>query len=467
MKSKLLSTLALSLSLVGFAQAQTIINITGATAFRQAASNSIDAAFTAGGGAGSFGKIFNNTDSAGGSVAFKDATYQGWRGTFPGISGTTIIRASWNGSVEGIRAVVVGGVDNPLFVPQADVPASGTTGVDWATITSTLVQEAAQMTFSDVAASSTPISGSSLSGGPVGVVVFTMIANKQWRDDIAGDTAGLTNISAQQFRQLAADGELPLSFFSGNPAHTNKVYLTGRNDGSGTRTTYLAETGFGISKPVRQYVVHDRSTADLEKILFVPKGGGFNFQNVAQSANASTVWGLDQDGNGGYASGGEVRSDLAKSSPAAAVWAFEDIDDSGTYEATEDAQTVAPAKLYLASWLSVGDAKKAAGDTATTKAYILGYNGTRLDTFAGDVTTLGSTGLAAADRAKVVNGSYTAWGYEQLLYTTGSATAATVFTDLKSRLNSASVIGAAGIPIGEMLVNRLSDGGTVVPGALP
>ena len=128
---------------------------------------------------------------------------------------------------------------------------------------------------------------------------------------------------------------------------------------------------------------------------------------------------------------------------------------------------LAPAKLYLVSWLSVADAKTAAGNTVTTKGYVLGYNGVRLDTFAGDVTTLGSTGLAAADRAKVVNGSYTAWGYEQLLYPTGNATAQIVFTDLKSRLNSASVIGNAGLPLGEMLVNRQADGSTVVPGALP
>lgn len=467
MKMKLLGALALSLTFASLAQAQTIINITGATAFRQGASAAIDAAFTAGGGAGSFGKIFNNTDSAGAAVSFSGATYQGWKGTFPGIAGTTIIRASWNGSVEGVRAVVVGGVDNPLYIPQANVPASGSTGVAWTTLTPTLVQEAAQLTFSDVTASSTPISGSGLSGGPVGVVVFTMIANKQWRDDIAGDTAGLNNISAQQFRQLAGDGKVPLSFFSGNPAHTNKVYLTGRNDGSGTRTTYLAETGFGISKPVRQYVVHDRTTATIDKILLTAKGGAFNFQNVATPSYASTVWGLDQDGNGGYSSGGDIRTDLTKSSPSAAVWAFEDLDESGDYDSTEDAQSVAPAKLYLVSWLSVGDAKTAAGNTVTDKAYILGYNGVRLDAFAADVTTLGSTGLAAADRAKVVNGSYTAWGYEQLLYTTGNANAATVFTDLKSRLNSASVIGNAGIPLGEMLVNRQFDGGTVVPGALP
>jgi hypothetical protein len=65
----------------------------------------------------------------------------------------------------------------------------------------------------------------------------------------------------------------------------------------------------------------------------------------------------------------------------------------------------------------------------------------------------------------VANGQYTAWNFQQLYYINGTSGASTVFTDLKSRLNSASVIGSAGMALGEMNVNRTVDGGTILPGA--
>lgn len=469
LQSSILTVLALSFG--GMAHAQTtIIEITGATAFRSAATASIDAAFVASGQP--FGAVFTNTDSANANTTINNGTYQAWRGTFPGIAGTTVIRTSWNGSVEGVRAVAVpNATNNPEFFTQASIPPATNpptrTGVAFAS--ANLEQAVAEMSFSDVAIGATPVTGT-LSGGPVGVVVFTMVANKTWRDDSGpgGATEGATSISAQQFRSLAANGSLPLSFFTGKEAvgaQAARVYLTGRNDGSGTRTTYLAETGFGISKPVRQYVVHDRSTPTIEKILLTPKGGGFNFQNVGTPTYASTIWGSDQDGNGGYSTGGDIRTDLAKTSTSTAEWVFEDGDESGEYEAEEDFQLRAPAKVYLVSWLTTSDARTARNTpSAGAGAMILGYNGVRLDELA--LTSASST-LAAADKAKVANGQYTAWSYQQLYYTPGNTAAATIFTDLKGRLNNAAVIGSAGMPLSEMKVQRSVDGGNVVPGALP
>jgi hypothetical protein len=56
--------------------------------------------------------------------------------------------------------------------------------------------------------------------------------------------ATLTNITSQQVRQLyGANGDLPLSMFTGNAADTASVYATGRDAASGTRITTFAETG--------------------------------------------------------------------------------------------------------------------------------------------------------------------------------------------------------------------------------
>jgi len=498
----LLGAAAAVLAISSVAQAQTTyIEITGATAFRSAAVASINAAFAAG---GNYTNGFASTDSASGNVTQSSSTYQIWKGTFGSgansIAGTTVIRASWNGSVEGIRAIAVPSADNnPLFLKEsllanATATSSGGTAVQVKHNLDTAGGDPANyelaqadMSFSDCLKASTPIGGSTLQGGPVGVVAFTMIASKSWADDkkVADAYANRlpTSISAQQFRTLARDGSAPISLFTGNltdngangnvTATTTKVYLTGRNDGSGTRTAYLAETGFGVSKPVIQYVVHDRSTGTIEKIVKVPKGGGFNFQNVAKSDYASTIWSNDANGNGGYSTGGDIRSDLAKTSASAAVWEFTDGLNDGEPDniiaADEDSQAIAPTKLYLLSWLSTSDARTARGTgmASARTAEILGYNGVILSGLAGD--SPGST-LSAADKALIASGQYAAWSFQQLYYTGAAATSNpnnVVFNNLKAALNNASTIGSAGLALGEMRVNRAADGGTIVPNSIP
>jgi len=464
MKLKSLFLGALGLSTVGIGHSQVVIDITGATAFRAAATASIEAAFAAG---GNYSVSFSNTDIAAAATTRNNGTYQAWRGTFPGL-GSAIIRTSWNGSVEGVRALAVPNVtNNASFIENNATNIPAPTGVSlplvqWTFANTPLVQDAAELAFSDVAQSSTPVAGT-LAGGPVGVVVFTMVASKTWRDDSASSTAGLTNVTSQQFRALAGAGSAKLSLFSGNTADTTRVYLVGRNDGSGTRTVYLAETGFGISEPVRQYVAHDRSnTLAIPSILLTAKGGAFNFQNVATPQYASTVWNQDIDGNGGYSSGGDIRTDLGKTTASTGVWEFADTDLSDTYEATEDAQVVAPAKVYLLSWLTYSDARTARGAGVNpTGAAILSYNGAILPTLSSTTLAAPST-MNAADKAIVASGRYTAWSYQQLYHLNTPDTTA-VFTELSTRLNVPAVVGAAGLALSEMQSSRVSDGTVVQP----
>jgi hypothetical protein len=98
-----LKSLLIGASALGFAasaQAQTVINITGATAFRSAAHSAIMASFNQSGALGTTWNYAHNHASNGASAG--RAIY---KGTFPGISGTTVIRTSWTGSVEGVRAL--------------------------------------------------------------------------------------------------------------------------------------------------------------------------------------------------------------------------------------------------------------------------------------------------------------------------------------------------------------------------
>ena len=471
------------LSIGSAAKAQTtVIEITGATAFRTAAVNAINAAFNAG---GAFTYGFANTTSSGSAASLTNGSMQIWKGAFPGITGTTVIRTSWNGSVEGIKAVAVPTADNnPLYLKESILTGNLTagggnattvrfhsdTGGAGATANSGNYEKAtSDMTFSDVATSMTPISGLPLTGGPVGVVVFTMIANKSWSDDkkVADAYASRmpTSVSSQQFRTMANLGYAPMSFFTGNASDTTRVYLTGRNDGSGTRTSYLAETGVGAATPITQYVAHDRSvTGSIPYIVKVPRGGGFNFQNVSTSTYASTVWGSDIDGNGGHVSGSDLRGDLSKATASTAVWEFVDVNNNGIYTADEDSQVRAAEKLYLLTWITYSDARSARGTglASARNAEVLGYNGVILSGLAGDSP---SETINAADKALVANGLYTAWNFQQLYYLSSQSGASTVFNQLKTRLNDDTLIGSAGIKMSDMNVNRTVDGGTILPGA--
>jgi hypothetical protein len=50
-----------------------------------------------------------------------------------------------------------------------------------------------------------------------------------------------------------------------------------------------------------------------------------------------------------------------------------------------------------------------------------------------------------------------------LFYLSGNTNSAAVYSELQTRLNSATVIGTAGIPLGEMNVTRPVDGGPIIP----
>jgi hypothetical protein len=487
MKKTLLMGAAASLLLGATAGAQTVIEITGATAFRSAAIAAINNAFLAESGAGNFATAVSNTTSSGSAASFGNGSMQIWKGRFPGISGTTIIRTSWNGSVEGIRAIAQPGIEvggnatDPKYLKESVIGANGTStpvrfhsdpNGDGAAVNALNYEQAeSDLAFSDVAQSATPVSGLTLAGGPVGVVVFTMIANKTWSDDKKlADAYGNrlpTNITAQQFRTMAQRGWVPMSYFTGNADDTKKVFLTGRNDGSGTRTSYLSETGVGASTPIKQYVGYDRSSATtLPSIFLIPENGGFDAADVAKPEYKSTVWGNSLAGNGGHVSSSDVRTDLSKTTASTIVYAFDADEETGEATPATRFTQYAADKLYMISWVTYNDARSARGTAlaADRTAEILGYDGVRLEGLAGNTPP---TNLEGDDLAKVANGTYTAWNFQQLYYIASRAGASAVFNSIESQLDSVSpnVIGTAGLRTGLMNVNRTVDGGVILPGA--
>lgn len=445
MKTKLLILAAAALAVGETVSAQTIVNITGATAFRTATLNTIKARFNA---SGQPWKLVHDQNAAN-NQSFNGATLSIFEGTFPGVSGTTIIRTSFNGSVEGINALVNSPAADPNYL-QTNVLTSVTAAVGGNSengagngkggVNSPVEAAQSHIAFSDVAKAASPFKNNNLqptANSECGVVVFTMVGSESL-------PATVTNLNTQNFRALLQRDQ-PMSFLSGDPADANKrVYATGRNDGSGTRTTYMAETMAGITTKVNQYLVGGTSGDNITKIYRIPAGGSNTVlaSNVTglSAANASTVWGQDVDGNGGYSSGSTLRSDLARTSTNVLVY---DADGSVLENGID---------IALVSFLSASDATTA----RTGGAKILGYNGVRLDEYAtnGAITNV-------SDLRKITNGLYTAWSYQQM-YRRNDITSGdrvTVYNGIKTNL----VLGGSGLLISQMNAGREIDGGVVAP----
>lgn len=439
------------------AYADVTVNITGATAFRAATLQAIKAQYLS---ASSPSFKFAHDKATAGGTTYNGATRAIFIGNFPGVAGTTTIRCCFTGSVEGVRALVPTAVDplpptyyQPSLLSAVTATASGAELANQGVTGAAALGGISDIAFSDVSKAATPYASASLqpSSPNAGVIVFTMLTN---------EGSAVTNVTSQQFRALLSNGYQPLSLFTGNPAHTDYVFATGRNDGSGTRTTYLAESGYGIVKTVKQYVTNVSTSTALGTIQLVPAGGivdqdpgTVGIQGLpGQSAdNASTVWGQDVDGNGGYNSGSKLSADMGKTGTTVTV-----LDETGA-----DAFGGAiPASLV--TFVSVADAVTA----RNAGAVFCSYNGVKLDDIA--AATAGSTYdkvMSAADKAKVTNGSYTAWGYERM-YRRNDVTSGdikTVYDNVKAALALPANLGSAGIPLGDMNVSRTVDGGIVAP----
>jgi hypothetical protein len=403
------------------------VRITGATAFRTAAINALKAQFDIG---GSYSYAHNR---AAGSVNSADRVT--FKGTFPGVAGITTVRVSHNGSVEGVRAIAQPGpTTNPPFITDAALVVAG----ENPNVTGSTVTQVAKFAYSDVLQSSTPVSTPILSppNPRVGVTLFTMVGNE-------GIPAGVTNVSFQQFKALFAQGSLPLSVFTGNAADTDLVYAMGRNDGSGTRTAYMAESQLGITTLVNQYVATISSGNVISQLQKVPAGGA-TINGVFDPTSKSDLWGQDVDGNGGYFSGSVMRVEMGRTTASCQV-----LDADGS--------ELAPAgQLYLITWNNAADALIA----RVAGGKILGWNGSTLDSL-----NTGSV-INATDLAKITEGQYSAWTFQNLYYNGSLSTDEnTVYSAIKAGIPTTLIAAGyvPGIPSGIMNVSRPDDGAPIAP----
>jgi hypothetical protein len=426
MKSKFILSGITALAFASSAMAATeVINVTGATAFRSAAIDTIIAAY----GAGLTDVAHNGT--AGTLAALRGAGKAIFKGTGIGAD-ETIIRCTWTGSVAGTRDLAV--PQQTSFLTTATFTTGGTgytgpNGVPASFGVSASENAFAKFSFSDSYPATSPYDVSGLTDALVGTIVFIPVANK------SATTTTLSNVTSQNLRALYTSGFQPLQLFTGVTTDTINVYNVSRNDASGTRTTYLSETGYGASKKVLNWkstvTGSPAPTASVVTVLRLwPTGDG---------VNASTVWNTDTAGNGGFDSGGNVTSTMGGTSSSVQLQG-----------ATGNVIPGGNQSVLIISVLGSSDANTSVN---TNGGKALAYNGVSI--------TPGSS-FSDTDKKKIRTGAYTMWSYQHFMYNGDlSAGDDQAFYDAIIG-NIDANIGTAGLTLAEMdLASRGDDGGIV------
>ena len=389
-----------ALACVSGAQAQTVVRLTGSTAFRLNTLNAITHIYDPGFTYGYTGTSFGGSTQA---IFF---------GTIGGQS--TTIKTTWSGS-EGGMQTVAGSVAIAFLPNTTPVSTGGTNNAPPCTGGGSCDNSIPDVEMADSFQSASAFFGlyrgvtyatlTESPNSPVGVVPFKYAVSKN-------APAALTNITNKQARALFGAGALPLAFFTGNPAdETTTVVASGRDPDSGTRLSVSAETGQGPQASVKHWQPLD--------------GAG----NVVKTVNgaiarfapwpASTINGIPiAVFNGGYNSGGDLSKMLANTTPA---------------------------NTCVVSYASVNDMD---ANALPNGARELAFNGVLLGNTGGNYNTVGL----------LTGGEYTLWCYEHVYYRAGSP-AASVADTLANQLKTAD----APILLTNMRVERLSDGGVVFP----
>jgi hypothetical protein len=279
--NKLILAAAFGLGAVSLCEAGTIY-MTGSTAMRSSIFTTITHA----------GSVFTavpvTTTYEGSSPS--GANYMVFSGTLVGGSGTTVLKCHWSGSEGGIKDVATSAIEQ--FVDDSIVDGANHTASPGTTIghTADLAMADTSQAFSR---NKTP---TLTTGAKVAVITFTWVRNQ-------GLWTG-SNLTDSMIRQ-ALGGFCKRAVFSGNAADVNDyVYVSGRDNQSGTRVNQFGISGFGIFTPPNQ-IEMDSSGNMLD--LDPPNGtyaGDFGFSSggtLAGTLGANTTTKSDLwNGGTGY-----------------------------------------------------------------------------------------------------------------------------------------------------------------------
>ena len=372
---KAILTGAILTAVVGSAEADVVVRITGSTAYRTQTHLALARLL-----GGSPEAAYKGSSLSGASTTW-------FRGTIAGQAGlgTVTIKCAWSGAVDGTATTARAANANFLpdvvtgFTPPLLTAGSGGSSVTGGTlVTDATTAQPAQVAMTDQFQSSTPFTtqansvNATLVDIPVGIIAFEWVLS-----ECQGGTPAFTNITPSLVQALFKNGAQPKSLFTNNPADEGfLVYPTGRDPFSGTRVIALAESGVGANSSISQFQI---TASGGTVTAFTPYATTTN--NAALGVTL---------GRGGETSGGTLATLMGNITNDTTGYAV-------TYMGTSDAATA-----------------------VTNGAHRLTWNGVPYSLDA------------------VKNGLYTFWAYEHLCYrpdvatdikTVADALANTIITD--------------------------------------
>jgi hypothetical protein len=407
---KTAATGLLAFALVSAASAQTVIRITGSTAFRNATELAIESSLNT-------GFTFGGVGSA--AIGTNQMLFDG---TLKSNSHAVIILTSFTGSEGGVYNLThTTPPTNAVYINPSLAGSATTTGFTGYTSAQANDNTSADISLADTFQSSSLNKTPILNDTKVGIIPFA------WVGAGTNDPA-ITNLTHQQIKAIFAGVATYGLWAPGDPAASDAVNVIGRDEDSGTRLNSLVESGFGtVSASPVQFAPED-SSSRIGTAAVRPYTA-----TVLYPANTVNFVGYPA-GHSGYSSGGTLQGVL------------------NDVTITVDADIV--------SYLGLSDAKNGINATASSTVSPLtplSWEGVNPWNFT--TKTFNETVFE--------NGTYTFWSYEHL-FTRSSVTGdpAQLATDLGTILNTPASSGgidvsASGYHIADLSVKRDTDGSPV------
>jgi hypothetical protein len=416
---------------IASASANEVIYITGATAFRSAANNSLYSLYS------------NNLLASSGSSATDASAIALYFTNCALTNGNRVdLAVTWTGSEGGMQTIASG--TNNKRVPFYDLAKLASNGVTSRT-TGLAQPDTALMTAGALTSLQKGLVGCSdsfqlssrfqggkkasdgatyttLTSQAVGVVPYGAVASKGY-----ATTFPDRNMSLNNMYQILTAGFITGEKISGETNKTTvKLFATGRNIDSGTRVIALATLKGGIADPLTQW----RATVSSGTVTNLVKHPATTINGIATAL-----------GEGGETSGGTVAGYMTNTiSPTATV--------TGT---SRGSQT-----NYLIGYVATGDVTAA---RVTAGLVPLKFNGVE-----GRCYT--NTSFTALDQGytNIITGAYPWWGYEFVTYDNAIASVnakafANNFVALIKSFDSTNSVIAPNIKLTDMKVSRTVDGG--------
>ncbi len=370
-----------------------------------------------------------NVGATASSFNWSDISY--FHGTMGGTD--TIVETRFEGSTAGIAAITKGWTT--AFLPDdLDQTAGATiavyttsfpnfsTGYGLNTLPTTN-QVTPDAVLSDLFQSSTTYRSPVLQDSPsqaVGVVPYVWIRTPSANSSVNA----IDNMTRQTATLLYGNGSLPLAFWSGLSSDEGSIlYAAGRNPDASSRVCIFAECGQGITPTVVQY--HPTNTgSDATAVSGLSQTGSITAIEVfpdTSGVGGRTFLG----GNGGEWSDSYLSNYMSK------------VFNIGTPGA-------------LIAYCSLADAIS----SVKWGAVPIAWNGVSI------IQSNGVGNQPTVDLTPIMNGTYTYWSYEHVLYLSGQTTAKKSVANRIANLMKQSFYQ---IPVSNMRVSRQVDGGYTGP----